>query len=70
MIISSITDVEEEDNMIDTSISKTSLQTMPTDVIDGEEVELEEIYVSGGDIPEIGYVLKEKHNNIQNYAVK
>ena len=39
-------------------------------VLDGEEVELEEIDVIEGDVTEIAYASKEKHNNIQIYVVK
>ena len=42
--ISSITDVEEDDNSIDTSIALTSLKTTPVGIIDSNDLgEIEEL---------------------------
>ena len=47
--ISSITDDEKDDNGIDTSITQTSLKTEPVPVLDGEDVDLDEIVAIGED---------------------
>ena len=58
--ISSITDDEKEDNSVDTSVSQTSLKTSPIPILDGEDVDLDEINAIEDDITEIGYTSKEK----------
>ena len=58
--ISSITDDEKEDNSIDTSITQTSLKIDSAPLIDGEDLDVDEIVVVEDDITEIGYTSKEK----------
>jgi len=58
--ISSITDDEKDNNSIDTSVTQTSLKSEPVPVVDGEDVDLDDIIVIENDIDDIGFTSKEK----------
>ena len=58
--ISSMTDDEKEDDIVDTCVSQTSLKTEPIPVPDGDDIDLDEINAVEDDRTEIGYTLKEK----------
>ena len=58
--ISSITDDEKDDNSIDTSVTQTSLKIEPVPILDGEDVDLDDIIVIENDIDDIAFTSKEK----------
>ena len=62
--ISSITDDEKENNSVDTSVTQTSLKAEPVAVLDGEDLDLDEIVVVEDDMTELGYVSNENHRNV------